>query len=130
MVAEQLGVDAAEVREMESRLAAQDAGFDMHLDDEPDGVAAPVFFLEDKTSDLAMNVESENWENHTNNRLVMAITSLDERSQHVIRARWLDDNKATLQELADYYQVSAERIRQLEKNAMRKLKEAVGQNSF
>jgi RNA polymerase sigma-32 factor len=131
MVAEQLGVDAAEVREMESRLAAQDSGFDMHLDEEDrEGMSAPVFFLEDKASDLAMNFESENWENHTNNRLVSAITSLDERSQHIIRARWLDDNKATLQDLADYYQVSAERIRQLEKNAMRKLKEAVGQNSF
>lgn len=131
MVAEQLGVDAAEVREMESRLAAQDAGFDMHLDDDDrEGMTAPVFFLEDKSSDLAMNFESENWENHANKRLATAITSLDERSQHIIRARWLDDNKATLQELADYYQVSAERIRQLEKNAMRKLKEAVGQNSF
>ncbi len=131
MVAEQLGVDAAEVREMESRLAAQDAGFDMHLDDDDrEGTAAPVFFLEDNSSDLAMNVESENWENHTHNRLGAAITSLDERSQHIIRARWLDDNKATLQELADFYQVSAERIRQLEKNALRKLKEAVGQNSF
>ncbi|PKF51267.1 RNA polymerase sigma factor RpoH [Enterovibrio nigricans] len=128
MVAEQLGVDASEVREMESRLAAQDAGFDAGADDEDrDGPVAPVFYLEDKSSDVANNLESENWENHANHRLASAMSGLDERSQHIIRSRWLDDdNKATLQELADHYQVSAERIRQLEKNAMRKLKEAVG----
>lgn len=128
MVAEQLGVDASEVREMESRLAAQDAAFDMSSDDdEREGAVAPVYYLEDKSSDIAMNLESENWENHANRRLGDAMSGLDERSQHIIRSRWLDDNKATLQELADYYQVSAERIRQLEKNAMRKLKDAVGE---
>lgn len=127
MVAEQLGVDVAEVREMESRLAAQDAGFDFGLDeDDREGPSAPVVYLEDKSSDIAMNLESENWEQHANHRLARAMVSLDERSQHIIRSRWLDEHKATLQELADYYQVSAERVRQLEKNAMRKLKEAVG----
>ncbi|MBV7298675.1 RNA polymerase sigma factor RpoH [Enterovibrio paralichthyis] len=129
MVAEQLGVDAAEVREMESRLAAQDAGFDAGADDDErdGGAVAPVFYLEDKSSDVATNLESQNWEDHANRRLAQAMSGLDERSQHIIRSRWLDDdNKATLQELADHYQVSAERIRQLEKNAMRKLKEAVG----
>ncbi|CZF84364.1 RNA polymerase factor sigma-32 [Grimontia sp. AD028] len=129
MVADQLGVDAAEVREMESRLAAQDAGFDAGADDDEreGGAVAPVFYLEDKSSDVATNLESQNWEDHANRRLAQAMSGLDERSQHIIRSRWLDDdNKATLQELADHYQVSAERIRQLEKNAMRKLKEAVG----
>ncbi|CZF82940.1 MULTISPECIES: RNA polymerase sigma factor RpoH [Grimontia] len=129
MVAEQLGVDAAEVREMESRLAAQDAGFDAGADDDEreGGAIAPVFYLEDKGSDVATNLESQNWEDHANRRLAQAMSGLDERSQHIIRSRWLDDdNKATLQELADHYQVSAERIRQLEKNAMRKLKESVG----
>ena len=127
MVAEQLGVDAAEVREMESRLAAQDPGFDAgNDDDEREGPSAPVFYLEDKSSDVAINLESENWESHANHRLANAMSGLDERSQHIIRSRWLDDNKATLQELADHYDVSAERIRHLEKNAMRKLKEAVG----
>ncbi|MDF2186734.1 RNA polymerase sigma factor RpoH [Grimontia hollisae] len=129
MVAELLGVDAAEVREMESRLAAQDAGFDAGVgDDEREGGAvAPVFYLEDKSSDIATNLESQNWEDHTNRRLAQAMSGLDARSQHIIRSRWLDDdNKVTLQELADHYQVSAERIRQLEKNAMRKLKDAVG----
>ena len=130
MVAEQLGVDAAEVREMESRLAAQDAAFDASAtDDDQDKYSAPVFFLEDKSADVAQTLENENWETHANHRLALALTSLDERSQHIIRARWLDDNeeKATLQELADHYQVSAERVRQLEKNAMRKLKAALGE---
>ncbi|MGR5541552.1 sigma-70 family RNA polymerase sigma factor, partial [Vibrio campbellii] len=68
-----------------------------------------------------------NWESHTNNRLTLALSSLDERSQHIVRSRWLDDQKATLQDLADNYGVSAERIRQLEKNAMKKLKLAVGE---
>ncbi|WP_407331709.1 RNA polymerase sigma factor RpoH [Enterovibrio sp. 27052020O] len=132
LVAEQLGVDASEVREMESRLAAQDAGFDGGADDdEREGPVAPVFFLEDKSSDVATNLEAQNWEDHANRRLAQAMSGLDERSQHIIRSRWLDDdNKATLQELADHYQVSAERIRQLEKNAMRKLKEAVGEDAL
>lgn len=127
MVAEQLGVGAAEVREMESRLAAQDMGFDGSAeDDDRDTQIAPVYFLDDKASDIANNVESENWENHANRRLAQAMSCLDERSRYIIRSRWLEDSKTTLQELADHYQVSAERIRQLEKNAMRKLKESVG----
>ncbi|CAB1259991.1 TPA: RNA polymerase sigma factor RpoH [Vibrio cholerae] len=129
-VARELGVEPAEVREMESRLAAQDAAFEMSAEDDENGMAytAPVLYLEDKHSDLADNLEAENWEAHTIQRLSMALASLDERSQHIVRARWLDDdNKTTLQDLAEMYGVSAERIRQLEKNAMRKLKEAVGE---
>ncbi|ASK56787.1 RNA polymerase sigma factor RpoH [Vibrio tarriae] len=129
-VARELGVEPAEVREMESRLAAQDAAFEMSAEDDENGMAytAPVLYLEDKHSDLADNLEAENWEVHTTQRLSMALASLDERSQHIVRARWLDDdNKTTLQDLAEMYGVSAERIRQLEKNAMRKLKEAVGE---
>lgn len=129
-VARELGVEPADVREMESRLAAQDAAFEMSAEDDENGMAytAPVLYLEDKHSDLADNLEAENWEAHTTQRLSMALASLDERSQHIVRARWLDDdNKTTLQDLAEMYGVSAERIRQLEKNAMRKLKEAVGE---
>ncbi|EEO03641.1 RNA polymerase sigma factor RpoH [Vibrio cholerae] len=129
-VARELGVEPAEVREMESRLAAQDAAFEMSAEDDENGMAytAPVLYLEDKHSDLADNLAAENWEAHTTQRLSMALASLDERSQHIVRARWLDDdNKTTLQDLAEMYGVSAERIRQLEKNAMRKLKEAVGE---
>ncbi|WP_194438109.1 RNA polymerase sigma factor RpoH [Vibrio fluminensis] len=128
-VARELGVEPAEVREMESRLAAQDATFELTVDDDDNGSisAAPVLYLEDKSSDVAENVEAANWEAHTNNRLSLALASLDERSQHIVRSRWLVDDKATLQDLADKYGVSAERIRQLEKNAMKKLKLAVGE---
>ncbi|ENK0809125.1 RNA polymerase sigma factor RpoH [Vibrio fluvialis] len=128
-VARELGVEPSEVREMESRLAAQDATFEMSNDDDdnPNAYTAPMLYLEDKHSDLAENVEAQNWEAHTNQRLALALSSLDERSQHIVRSRWLDDQKATLQELAEMYNVSAERIRQLEKNAMKKLKDAVGE---
>lgn len=128
MVAEQLGVNPSEVREMESRLAAQDPAFELpNEDDDRDaGYTAPVYFLEDKASDVALSYEENNWENHTNNRLSSALAGLDERSQHIVRSRWLDDEKTTLQDLADHYGISAERVRQLEKNAMKKLKEAVG----
>lgn len=128
-VAQELGVSAHEVREMESRLAAQDATFEMPSedDDSVSSYTAPVLYLEDKHSDIAENIEADNWESHTNNRLGHALATLDERSQHIVRSRWLDDQKATLQELAETYNVSAERIRQLEKNAMKKLKSAVGE---
>ncbi|OBT12942.1 RNA polymerase factor sigma-32 [Vibrio sp. UCD-FRSSP16_10] len=128
-VARELGVSPSEVREMESRLAAQDATFEFSADDDDSAnfnPVAPALYLEDKDSDIADNVEADNWERHTNARLANALSTLDERSQHIVRARWLDDQKQTLQDLADTYSVSAERIRQLEKNAMKKLKLAVG----
>ncbi|SHO57209.1 RNA polymerase sigma factor RpoH [Vibrio quintilis] len=127
-VAKELGVEPAEVREMESRLAAQDATFDLTVDDDESGASsAPVLFLEDKSSDVAENVEASNWEQHTNRRLSLALSCLDDRSQYIVRSRWLNDTKETLQDLADKYGVSAERIRQLEKNAMKKLRDAVGE---
>ncbi|MGI2022674.1 RNA polymerase sigma factor RpoH [Shewanella glacialipiscicola] len=122
MVAENLGVSKADVTEMESRMAAQDPAFDLTNDQDEEHDFAPVHYLEDHSSDLAENIENDNWESDSQGRLLAAIKTLDERSQHILRARWLDDNKTTLQELAETYQVSAERIRQLEKNAMNKLK--------
>lgn len=128
MVADQLGVDPSDVREMESRLAAQDATFEAPTedDDREHSPVAPALYLEDHSSNMAQTFEDDNWESHANDRLARALASLDERSQHIVRSRWLDDDKATLQDLAAHYGVSAERIRQLEKNAMKKLKEAVG----
>ncbi|MGL4446737.1 MAG: RNA polymerase sigma factor RpoH [Shewanella sp.] len=122
MVAENLGVSKADVTEMESRMAAQDPAFDLASDNDDEQDFAPVHYLEDHSSDLAENIENANWESNAQGRLLSAIKTLDERSQHILRARWLDDDKTTLQELAETYQVSAERIRQLEKNAMNKLK--------
>ncbi len=127
MVASELGVSSKDVREMESRMAAQDMTFDMSNDDDSDSAPmAPVLFLQDKTSNFADGIEDDNWESHAADKLSDAMLGLDERSQDIIRARWLDDdNKSTLQELADRYGVSAERVRQLEKNAMKKLRMAI-----
>ncbi|ACQ68672.1 RNA polymerase factor sigma-32 [Candidatus Williamhamiltonella defendens] len=125
MVAKELGVTSKDVREMESRMSAQDMAFELPLEDESrEGQSpAPVMYLEDKNSDFADNIEKNNWGDHAADSLWVALKGLDERSQDIIRARWLDDdNKSTLQELADRYGVSAERVRQLEKNAMKKLR--------
>ncbi len=124
-VAETLGVTTKDVLEMESRMSNQDQAFELSSDDD-DGVSSgsfsPAQYLEDKQSDLATSVEDKNWEEHANNRLSNALVGLDERSQDIIRTRWLTDEKTTLQDLADKYQISAERVRQLEKNALNKLK--------
>src|SRR5471030_966275 len=128
MVAKELGVTSKDVREMESRMAAQDMTFDPMPDDEGrDGQPmSPMLYLQDKSSDFADGIEEDNWDDHAADKLSVALQGLDERSQHIIRARWLDDdNKSTLQELADKYGVSAERVRQLEKNAMKKLRLAI-----
>ncbi|QYJ97460.1 RNA polymerase sigma factor RpoH [Shewanella alkalitolerans] len=122
MVAENLGVSKSDVTEMESRMAAQDPAFDLASDNDDDQDYAPVHYLEDHSSDIASQVENDNFEADNQTRLLAAIKTLDERSQHILQARWLDEEKTTLQELAATYQVSAERIRQLEKNAMNKLK--------
>ena len=125
-VAADLGVSAADVTEMEARMSNYDQAFDLVGDDEDEGGFAPVHYLEDKSSDLAASIENDNWEHHAEHKLAHALEILDERSQHIIRARWLDDeSKTTLQELADTYGVSAERVRQLEKNALKKLKDAM-----
>ena len=125
-VAADLGVSAADVTEMEARMSNYDQAFDLVGDDENEGGFAPVHYLEDKSSDLAATIENDNWDSHATRRLSAAMATLDERSQHIIRARWLDEeSKTTLQELADNYGVSAERVRQLEKNALKKLKDAM-----
>ncbi|MEC4728746.1 RNA polymerase sigma factor RpoH [Shewanella sp. D64] len=122
MVADNLGVSKADVTEMESRMAAQDPAFDLASDNDDEQDFSPVHYLEDHSSDLASQVENANLESNNQARLLAAIKTLDERSQHILQERWLSEDKATLQDLAATYQVSAERIRQLEKNAMNKLK--------
>lgn len=128
-VAESLGVSEKDVMEMESRMSSQDQAFELPNEDD-DGASSssafsPAQYLEDKSSDIAEQVEDQNWESHANQRLANALVGLDERSQDIIKTRWLDDDKSTLQELADKYSISAERVRQLEKNALGKLKAAM-----
>ena len=123
-VAETLGVSTKEVLEMESRMSNYDMAFDLgNDDDDSEGAAySPSLYLESNNSDVAENVANEQWEKRSNQRLLSAIKTLDDRSQDILNSRWLDeDNKTTLQELADKYSVSAERVRQLEKNAMKKI---------
>lgn len=122
-IAKDLGVDASDVREMEGRLGAYDASFDAPVDaDDESANQAPVYYLEDKTMDPAAMLEEDDWESAHNERLYQALTTLDERSRDILQRRWFDEDKATLHDLAAKYDVSAERIRQLEKNAMKKLK--------
>lgn len=129
-VAETLGVNEKEVLEMESRMSGIDMGFDAGANDDEESPNASTFspaqYLEDQSSDVADNIEQEQWEAHSSQRLMSALQTLDARSQDIIASRWLEDGeKTTLQDLAAKYEVSAERIRQLEKNAMKKLHNAM-----
>ena len=127
-VANELGVSEKEVREMESRMSGQDMGFDLtgdDNDDAPTSTYSPVQYLTDGSADLADDIEQQQWQEQSHTRLFSALKTLDERSQDIVSARWLSDDKATLQELAEKYSVSAERVRQLEKTAMKKLQSAM-----
>ncbi|OOF67001.1 RNA polymerase sigma factor RpoH [Rodentibacter sp. Ppn85] len=125
IVANELGVSKEDVIEMESRMTGADVGFDLPIDDSESETYSPSLYLEDKSSNFAAELENENFESQATEQLSNALQSLDARSQDIIKARWLDDNKATLHDLAAKYNVSAERIRQLEANALKKLKSTV-----
>lgn len=124
-VAEELGVSTKEVLQMEARMSSQDAAFDLTNDDDESSTFAPAQYLEDKTIDVEMDVINSDHDQNASNSLYSAIKTLDARSQHIIETRWLSDDKTTLQDLADEYQVSAERVRQIEKNALKKLQAAM-----
>ncbi|WP_286240902.1 RNA polymerase sigma factor RpoH [Neptuniibacter halophilus] len=122
-IAEDLGVEAKTVRQMEGRMASVDTAFDAPegADDEQ-AAWAPAHYLEDKSADPSLLLEDANWEEDAQRRLMGAMAELDDRSKDILARRWLTDDKATLHELAAEYGVSAERIRQLEKNAMKKIR--------
>ncbi|MBO1256955.1 RNA polymerase sigma factor RpoH [Alteromonas sp. 5E99-2] len=124
-VARELGVSTKEVLQMEARMSSQDQAFDLSADDDENANFAPAQYLEDKTTDVEMDVINNDWDANATKRLYSALKTLDERSQHIIETRWLTDDKSTLQDLADQYEVSAERVRQIEKNAMKKLQSAM-----
>ena len=124
-VASELGVSTKEVLQMEARMSSQDQAFDLSADEDETGNFAPVQFLEDKSTDVEMDVINNDWDTNASKRLYSAIKTLDDRSQDIIETRWLADSKITLQDLADKYEVSAERVRQIEKNAMKKLQAAM-----
>ncbi|WP_428035425.1 RNA polymerase sigma factor RpoH [Amphritea sp.] len=125
-MATDLGVDEQVVREMEGRMSSTDMAFDAPVgDDDERAYQSPAYFLEDHSQDPASQLEDANWEEDSNLRLSEAMEQLDERSRDILVQRWLGEEKATLHELAARYEVSAERIRQLEKNAMKKIKTAM-----
>ena len=123
-VADDLGVSVKDVVEMEMRLTAHDAAFDGSADEE-DESNVPAFYLEEKSAGPAELMENENHQHENSTRLKLAVKSLDQRSQDILQRRWLSEKKATLHQLAGEYGVSAERIRQLEKNAMKKIRVAL-----
>jgi RNA polymerase sigma-32 factor len=123
-IAEDLGVSAAEVTRMEGRLSASDMAFDGFGIDE-ESATAPMHFLASAAPDPADLVADEHMQQDASLRLSSGLAGLDERSRDILQQRWLSDDKSTLHQLATEYGVSAERIRQLEKNAMKKLKQAI-----
>jgi len=126
-VAGELGVAPREVREMEQRLSARDLSFDPAPDTgDEDSVVSPSLYLPAPESDPATIAEQDQWDDAVSDTLTAALDGLDERSRAVVKARWLAEEKKTLQDLADVYGVSAERIRQIESAAMRKLRVAMG----
>ena len=125
-IAEDLGVDAAEVTRMESRLSSRDLAYDAPVDaDDDEAWQAPQQYLEDVSADPAVLVEREDVRDSEEQGLQDALAGLDPRSRDILSRRWLQEDKATLHELAAEYSVSAERIRQLENNALKKLRSAL-----
>lgn len=125
-VAKDLGVQPADVRCMEERLNARDLGFDMPYErdnDKPAALLSPVEYLEDEiNTNPYIALAQDNWDTYAQQNFQAAFQKLDARSQDILQKRWLSENKSTLQDLADIYKVSVERIRQLEKNSIEKLK--------
>lgn len=126
-IARDLGVKPEVVLEMEKRLSAHDAAFDAPVDDNDDEAwKAPAAHLQDHhTLDPAQTLEDSDWKSTQKTNLAEALQGLDDRSRDILQRRWLNDNKATLHELAGEYGISAERIRQIESAAMKKIKPAV-----
>ena len=124
-VADDLGVSPEEVTEMERRLSSHDAVFDPGPDADDDQMFTPAAYLPSPDSDPAVLMEDMDWHDDATSRMSEALTNLDDRSRHILETRWLADEKQTLHELADEYGVSAERIRQIENNAIRKLRVAM-----
>ena len=121
-VARDLGVEVSDVREMEQRLSARDMSFDPTPESDEEDTYSPAMYLPASHADPAIEVEREEWDEDSSDRLSIALEKLDERSRNILKRRWMTDDKATLHELADEYGISAERVRQVEANAITKLK--------
>jgi RNA polymerase sigma-32 factor len=124
-IAKDLGVSAKEVTEMERRLSARDAIFDPAPGADDEHSFTPAAYLPSANADPAELVEKTDWHDDATSKMTEALKDLDERSQDILQNRWLTETKMTLHELADRYGVSAERIRQIEANAIKKLRTAI-----
>ncbi|MGN0916548.1 MAG: RNA polymerase sigma factor RpoH [Succinivibrio sp.] len=130
IVADDLGVSSSDVEEMETRLAGQDIGYDLSAEDRSDSssnlpVLAPAAYLEDENSNFASSFENRDYKSYELECLSKALSLLDERSKYIIKRRWLDDDKATLQDLSSELKISVERVRQIENNSLKKVKEQI-----
>lgn len=121
-IAKDLGVKPEEVREMEMRLYHSDTSFDSHGEEDDDHLPMPADYLTDPQGSPTLQFENEEYQSRNSDSLHEALQQLDQRSQDILQSRWLNDDKITLQDLANKYQISAERVRQLEQQAMQKLK--------
>jgi len=126
-LANDLNVSPQDVLQMEARLNNSDMPLEISADnhDEDDHTFSPIHYLEDKQADPLHQLADDDWSEQGKDRLLAALEELDERSRHILTVRWLQEEKMTLQELAQTYQISLERVRQIEKNAMNKLKNAL-----
>ena len=124
-IAQDLGVTAVDVGEMEQRLAGQDVTFDPVPDTDDETTYAPAMYLTAPGSDPADAFEADDWRDQGSDRLHAALDGLDARSREILEARWLAEKKTTLHVLARRHGVSAERIRQIEQNALKTLRAAL-----
>lgn len=129
-IANELNVKEEEVREMEYRLNGQELSFDYSEDESEDDAYRPISYLQDSAPNPLEKIEADEAKSNSSQALSNALMKLDHRSQEIIRARWLQEGKGkTLHNLASKYNVSAERIRQIEQNAMKKIKALIAPNS-
>ncbi|AUI73005.1 RNA polymerase sigma factor RpoH [Candidatus Portiera aleyrodidarum] len=129
-IAKDLNVKPTVVREMECRLSSTDYGFDNKQKEEKNNYKNPSNYLEDSRFDPALQFENLDFERYSYRRLYVALNKLDERVRDILKQRWLNEQKATLHELADIYGVSAERIRQLEQRAIKKIKNYINISTY
>ncbi len=124
-IARDLGVPTGEVTEMEQRLAGRDVVYDPVPNEDDDGVFTPAQYLPAPDADPAEALEADDWQQRATEQLHSALLALDERSREIVTARWMSERKATLQDLAGRFGISAERVRQIEQQALRTMRDAV-----
>ena len=123
LIAKDLGVKPTDVATMEQRFASVDMPYDLGHTDSDEDYISPAGFLPSPDSDPSSIVENDNWLQGKKEQLSSALEGLDKRSKEILMSRWLTDEKVTLKELAKQYQVSIERIRQIEEEAIQELRE-------